>query len=154
MRKTRKEYRERTRKTLEKLLTIELRIKLFKSEFEKKEVKFLKYIVGQKDIKSDPKKIRVLKEWSRFTKIKKVQSLMDFINYYRKLSSKLLETTYLLNQLLKKKRKWEWKQKKKKSFQQIIRNISEESRICFYDLKILLIIKTDASDYTTRTTLL
>ena len=62
IRKTKKEYRKRIRKTLEKLLTIELRIKLFKNEFEKKEVKFLRYIVGQEDIKPNPEKIRVLKK--------------------------------------------------------------------------------------------
>ena len=62
MEKTKKKHRKRTRKTLRKLLIIELRIKLSKNEFEKKEVKFLRYIVGQRDIKSDSKKIRVLKE--------------------------------------------------------------------------------------------
>ena len=105
MKKTKKEYRERIRKTLRKLLTIELRIKLSKNEFKKKEVKFLRHIVEQRGIRSDPEKVKVLKKWSRPTKIKKVQSLMDFVNYYRKLTPKLLETAYPLNQLLKKKRK-------------------------------------------------
>ena len=62
MKKTKEEYRERTRKTLKKLLIIELRIKFFKNEFKKKEVKFLRYIVEQKDIKSDSEKIRILKK--------------------------------------------------------------------------------------------
>ena len=105
MRKTRKEYRERTRRILEKLLTIELRIKLSKNEFKKEEVKFLEYIIGQEDIRPDPKKIRILKKWSRFTRVKEIQSLMDFVNYYRKLTFKLSETVYSLNQLLKKRKK-------------------------------------------------
>ena len=105
MRKTRKEHRKKIRKTLEKLLKTGLRIKLFKNEFEKKKVKFLRHIIGQEDIRSDPEKIRILKEWSRPTKVKEVQSLMDFINYYRKLILKLSKITYPLNQLLKKKRK-------------------------------------------------
>ena len=62
MKKTRKEYRERIRKILRKLLITELRIKLFKSEFEKEEIKFLRYIVERENIKSDSKKIRILKE--------------------------------------------------------------------------------------------
>ena len=45
IRKTKKEYRERIRKILKKLLKIELKIKFFKSEFEKKEIKFLEYII-------------------------------------------------------------------------------------------------------------
>ena len=62
MKKTKEKHRERIRKILRKLLTIELRIKLFKNEFKKEEIKFLGYIIGQRDIKSDPEKIKVLKE--------------------------------------------------------------------------------------------
>ena len=62
MKKTKKKHRERTRRILKKLLKTELKIKFFKSEFEKEEVKFLRYIVGQRDIKPDSKKIRILKE--------------------------------------------------------------------------------------------
>ena len=62
MKKIRKEHRERIRRILKKLLIIELKIKFFKSEFEKKEVKFLRYIIGQRDIRLDPEKIRVLKK--------------------------------------------------------------------------------------------
>ena len=44
MNKIKKEHREKIRKTLRKLLTIELRIKFFKNEFKKEEVKFLEHI--------------------------------------------------------------------------------------------------------------
>ena len=62
MKKTKKEHRERTRKTLRKLLKTGLRIKFFKSEFEKEEVKFLRYIIERESIRPDSEKIRVLKE--------------------------------------------------------------------------------------------
>ena len=105
MEKTKKEHRKRIRKILEKLLKTELRIKFSKSEFEKEEIKFLEHIIGRKNIKSDPKKVRTLRKWSRFTKIKEIQKLMNFVNYYRKLIPELSEMTYLLNQLLKKEKK-------------------------------------------------
>ena len=97
IKKTRKEYRERIQKILRKLLTTELKIKFFKSKFKKEEVKFLRYIVEQKDIKLDSKKVRMLKKWPRLIRIKEVQSLIDFVNYYRKLTLKLSKTAYLLN---------------------------------------------------------
>ena len=62
MKKIKKEHRERTRKILRKLLQIKLRIKFSKSEFKKEEIKFLKYIIGRENIKSDPEKIRMLKK--------------------------------------------------------------------------------------------
>ena len=154
MKKTKKEHRERTRRTLKKLLKTGLRIKLSKNEFEKEEIKFLGHVIGRGNIRSDPEKVRVLKEWPRFTRIKEVQNLMSFINYYRKLTSGLSEKAYLLNQLLKKRKKWEWKERKKENFQQIIRNISEESKIRVHNLKLLLTIKTDTSNHTTEAVLL
>ena len=62
IKKTKKEHREKIRKILRKLLTTELRIKLFKNEFKKKKVKFLRHIIEQRDIRSDPKKVRVLRK--------------------------------------------------------------------------------------------
>ena len=62
MKKTKEEHRERTRKTLEKLLKTRLRIKFSKNEFEKKKVKFLKYIIEKEGIKSDLKKVRILRK--------------------------------------------------------------------------------------------
>ena len=89
IKKIKKEYRKRIRKVLKKLLKTGLRIKFFKSKFKKEEVKFLEYIVGREGIKSDLEKIRMLKKQFRFTRIKKVQSLIDFVNYYRKITSRL-----------------------------------------------------------------
>ena len=70
--KTKEEHRERIQRTLKKLLKTELKIKLFKNKFEKEEVRFLRYIIEQENIRPDSKKIRILKKWSRFTRIKKV----------------------------------------------------------------------------------
>ena len=62
MKKTKEEHRERIRKILKKLLIIELKIKLFKSEFKKKEIKFLGHIVERGDIKPDLEKIKMLRK--------------------------------------------------------------------------------------------
>ena len=154
IKKTKEEHRKRTRRTLRKLLKTRLRIKFSKSEFEKEKVKFLRHIIGKEDIKPDLEKVRMLRKWSRSTRIKEVQELMNFVNYYCKLISELSKIAYSLNQLLKKERKWKWKQKKEKSFQQIIKNILEKSKIRFYNLELSFIIETDVSDHITRATLL
>ena len=62
MKKTKRKHREKIRKTLKKLLIIRLKIKFFKSEFEKKEIKFLRHIIEQRDIKSDSEKVKILKK--------------------------------------------------------------------------------------------
>ena len=62
IKKTKEEYRKRIQRILKKLLKIELRIKFFKNEFKKKEIKFLEHIIRKEDIKSDPEKIRTLRK--------------------------------------------------------------------------------------------
>ena len=72
MKKTKEEHRKRIWKILKKLLKTRLRIKFFKSKFEKEEIKFLRYIIKRKEIKLDLEKVRILKKWSQLTRIKKV----------------------------------------------------------------------------------
>ena len=79
---------------------------------------------------------------------------MSFVNYYYKFVPELSEITYLLNQLLKKKKKWKWERRKERNFQQVIKNISKENKIRFYNPKLLFIIETDTLDYIIETTLL
>ena len=62
IKKIKEEYRKRIRKILKKLLKTRLRIKFSKSKFEKEEIKFLRYIVERRDIKSNSEKIRILKK--------------------------------------------------------------------------------------------
>ena len=62
IKKTKKEHRERIRRTLKKLLKIELRIKFSKSKFEKEEVKFLGYIIEKEGIKLDSEKVKTLRK--------------------------------------------------------------------------------------------
>ena len=62
MERTRKELRKKTRKVLRKLLKTKLRIKLSKNEFEKEEIKFLRHIIEQNDVRPNLEKVKTLKE--------------------------------------------------------------------------------------------
>ena len=62
IKKIKEEHRKRIRKTLRKLLIIRLRIKFFKNEFKKEEVKFLRHIIEREDIKLDSEKVKMLRK--------------------------------------------------------------------------------------------
>jgi hypothetical protein len=53
--KTEKEYKEHIKKILRKLINENLRIKIKKTEFYAKEVDFLGFIIGRKEVKIDKK---------------------------------------------------------------------------------------------------
>jgi hypothetical protein len=58
--KTEEEYKEYIKKILKKLKNENLRIKNEKTEFYAKEVNFLGFIISQKEVKMDKKKIQVI----------------------------------------------------------------------------------------------
>jgi len=47
-----------------------------------KEILILGVIVGRGQIKMEQKKIKVVKEWKTLTKVKNVESFLEFANFY------------------------------------------------------------------------
>jgi predicted RecB family endonuclease len=58
--KTEKEYKEYIKKILRRLINENLRIKTEKTEFYIKEVNFLDFVIGQKEVKIDKKKVQII----------------------------------------------------------------------------------------------
>ena len=61
--KSEADYKVHVRKVLKALKRVNLQIKLEKSQFYWIEIKFLSYIITDKDIKMNLKKVRVIVEW-------------------------------------------------------------------------------------------
>jgi hypothetical protein len=60
--KTEEEYKKHIKKILKKLKDENLRIKIEKTKFYAKKVDFLGFVIGQKEIKINKKKIRIVLE--------------------------------------------------------------------------------------------
>jgi hypothetical protein len=54
------EYAKHVREILDRLKKAKLYVKLFKCEFDKKEITFLKYVIGVHEIRMDNVKIRII----------------------------------------------------------------------------------------------
>ena len=52
-----------------------------KCEFNKLEVEFLGYVIGIKEIKIDPEKIKVIQQWPTLMSVKEVQAFLGFANF-------------------------------------------------------------------------
>jgi hypothetical protein len=57
------EYAKHVREILDRLKKARLYIKLFKCEFDKKEIAFLKYVIGVHGIRINDVKIRIIFDW-------------------------------------------------------------------------------------------
>jgi hypothetical protein len=57
------EHAKHVREILDRLKKIRLYVKLFKCEFDKKEITFLEYVIGVYGIRMDDAKIRIIFDW-------------------------------------------------------------------------------------------
>ena len=64
-----------------------------------KEISILEVIVGQKELQIENDKIKIVKKWKIPTKIKKVESFMEFTNFYRYFIKNFSYTAKLSNEL-------------------------------------------------------
>jgi hypothetical protein len=100
--KTYEEHIQHVHLILTALRDANLRIKVEKTEFHKKEVKFLGYIVSREGLKMDSKKIEAITSWPKPTTVKEVQSFLGFTNFYRQFIKDYSKIATLLTNLTKK----------------------------------------------------
>ena len=77
-------HHEQTRKVLLHLHEHGLTVKLSKTIFNTLQMEFLSMIIGQGEVRMDPKKLDAIKEWKPPTTVKGIQSFTGFTNFYRK----------------------------------------------------------------------
>jgi len=54
-----------------------------KCDFDIEEIPILGVILGKKQVQIETDKVKAVKEWKTPTKIKKIESFLEFTNFYR-----------------------------------------------------------------------
>jgi len=85
-----------------------LYIKREKYEFAKTKIMFLGHVIGEGQVKMDPRKIQVIIEWSTPKTVSELRSFFRLANYYRQFIDDYSKNTNPLLDLLKKNRRWKW----------------------------------------------
>ena len=82
--KTKAEHIRHSKLVADKLKEFELKIKLDKCKFAKEEIEYLSHIISNGQIRPNPKKIEAISNFTRPQTVKKVQSFLGLVSYYRK----------------------------------------------------------------------
>ena len=144
--KTIKEHVNYIEKVLEQLNKRNLQLKSEKCEFHKKDVDFLEFVIGRKEIRMNSVKINTVREWKQSTNIKKIISFLEFVNYNRKFIKDYFKKVISLINLMMKNKPWNWEKSEEEAFQQLRQAYLEESVLKMFNLKKLIRIETDALD--------
>ena len=81
--KTKKELQERKIWFLEIVEKHNLYFKQSKCNFDVKEILILGVVVRKEQVQMENNKVKAVKEWKTPTRIKEVESLLGFVNFYR-----------------------------------------------------------------------
>ena len=98
--RTPEEHIHRLRAVFEKLKATGLKLKPSKCDFFKKEIKYLRHVVSEQGVSTDPDKIKAVTEWPQPTTVTEVRSFLGFVSYYGRFIPNFSKVAKSLNQLL------------------------------------------------------
>lgn len=110
-------------KHLDMVLTIlqehNLQVKMKKCDFAKTNVNFLGYVVSDKGISTDPKKVQAVMDWPRPTNLTEVRSFLGFVGYYRRFIFKYAEIAAPLTDLTRTTVPFQWSAAATRAFEKL-----------------------------------
>jgi RNase H-like domain found in reverse transcriptase/Reverse transcriptase (RNA-dependent DNA polymerase) len=146
---TKEELERITKLVLEKLRKHNLFLKAKKCEFCQTRIEYLGMIIEKGKISMDAVKLGGIRDWTIPTMLKQTRSFLGFGNFYRKFISHYSELAWLLNDLMKKDKKFEWTTDCQKAFDTMKKQFTEEPVLLMPDQSKPFKIESDASKVAT-----
>ena len=136
---------------MKRLDSSNLTIEPTKCQFLQSEACFFGHIAGNGQIRPDPKKIEVVRNFPVPT-AKKVKRFFGLASYYRKFIKNFVKIALFLSQLLagknnQKKTDFVWGEKENGAFEELKRCLCSEPVLIAPDITKEFIVTTDASDF-------
>ena len=101
---------------LSRLDKASLGVNLKKRSFHIRKVEFLGYIISKQGIEMSKRKIEEVKNWAVPRKVKDVQEVLGFANFYRRFIQGFAQIAVTLTALTRKDEPWSWTPQCQKAF--------------------------------------
>ena len=111
------------------------------------EIPILGVIVGKGQVKMEQDKIKAIKEWKIPTKVKDIESFLEFVNFYQRFIQNFSHIAKSLNEL-KGKKKWTWNKEHDKAFREFKEKITSQLVLFLPKRKGKFRVETDTSGHT------
>ena len=120
--------------------------KRLKCDFNIEEILILGVVVGRGQVQMENNKVKTIKEWKTPTKIKKVESILGFANFYRQFIKSFSHTARPLNEL-KGKKDWKQEEEYQKAFEELKDKIISQPALILPKREGKFQVKTDVSGH-------
>ena len=144
--KTWNEHLEHLDLVFQKIREAQMKIKLKKCQFCKKQMVFLGHVVSNKGISPDPKKLQVIREVPTPKNKKQLQQYLGLLGYYQRYIQNYANIVAPLYKLTGTKTRFEWNDELQKIFEKSKELLHERLQLIYPDFTKEFIIFTDASD--------
>ncbi len=105
---SKKEHIQHVRKILQRLREANIQTNVDKCEFHTTKTKFLEMIVERDEIKMNSEKIKAIMKWEQLTHLKKFQTFLNFVNFYRRFIKDFFKVVKSLVKLIRKNQLFSW----------------------------------------------
>jgi hypothetical protein len=144
--KTEAEHQAQVRLVLKVLKREKFYVCKAKSSFAQKEIKYLGYIVNEKGIRPDPKKIEAVQTWPVPKNVYDVKLFLGLVNYFRQFIEYYSEIAVPLTNLTKKSHPWVWTGRCQDAFELLKQKLTEAPLLRTPDESLPYEVVTDASN--------
>ena len=147
------EHRRRIQQVFEILRTNHLFLKPQKCEFEVNRVKYLGHIIGNGEVRMDPKKTQAVKEWPAPQNVKELQQFLGLGNWLRRFVKGYSAIVKPLTSLTGKA-EWKWEAEQQAAFEELKEKLTSPPVLAIPNEKDPFRVEADASDFATGGVLL
>ncbi len=142
------QHQDHVQRVLLWLWEVDLQIDIDKCEFEVKSIKYLKFILKvEKSIQMNSQKMKTIINWQAFKSVKKVQSFIDFANFYWKFIKNFFNLIMSIMTLIQKNTLFKWTEKADQGFKKLKTMFISVSILVLFDHTCMTVVKTDSSDW-------
>jgi hypothetical protein len=133
---------------MRKLQQEKLLINMRKSSFMKTKLIYLGFFISENELKMDPSKVEVIKNWPSTRNIFEVRSFHGLASFYRKFIRNFSGISTAMMETVKKRHKsFHSTKEAERSFNMLKRKITEQSVLVLSDFKKTFQVKCDASGF-------
>jgi hypothetical protein len=146
--KTKAEHLKHLAIVMRRLQQEKLLVNMKKCSFMKTELIYLGFVISANELKMDPEKVEVIKNWPSPRNVFEVRSFHGLASFYRKFIRNFSGISAAMMDTVKKRHKvFHWTTEAEKSFNLLKRKITEQPILVLPDFQKTFQVKCDASGY-------
>ncbi|CAF3677799.1 unnamed protein product [Rotaria socialis] len=139
------QHLEHLANVLEIFKNANLKVSLTKSNFCKKELKYLGFIINSEGVKIDPSKTAAIESYPRPQTVKQCRRFIGMTSYYRRFIPNFSELSAPITDLTKKNAKFNWTDTHETAFLKLRQQLAETPILIFPDFNQPFSLQVDAS---------